>query len=323
MTETHAHIHAHRHGMVGQTLRTAFALTVGILAVELVGGIVSHSLALLSDAGHVLTDVIALGLAWFAAVQTERPANARKTFGYHRIGVLAALANAVTLILVVGGIAVEAVIRLRQPEPVTPGVMFLAAAVGMGVNLFIAFGLRRDGGENLNARAALLHVVGDIGASAAVILSALVILVTGWYPADAILSLLIAALIARSAWGVLRETLDILMEATPRGLDMTQLARDIRRTPGVSGVHDLHVWTLTGGVSALSAHIRVQDRRVSDCDPLLNSITHMLSDRYAIGHTTIQFECADCGHDDLYCSMSPGTPHVHDRAPTTQKASAR
>ena len=206
--------------MVGRTLRTAFALTLGILAVELVGGIVSHSLALLSDAGHVFTDVIALGLAWFAAGQTERPANARKTFGYHRTGVLAALANAVTLIIVVGVIAVEAVLRLRHPEAVTPWVMFVSAGVGIAANLYIAFGLRREGGENLNARAALLHVVGDIGASAAVILSALVILLTGWYPADAILSLVIAALIARSAWGVLRETLDILMEATPRGLDV-------------------------------------------------------------------------------------------------------
>ena len=322
MTDSHTHIHAHRHGMVGRTLRTAFALTLGILAVELTGGLVSHSLALLSDAGHVFTDVIALGLAWFAAAQTERPANARNTFGYHRTGVLAALANAVTLILVVVVIAVEAVLRLRQPEAVTPWVMFVSAGVGIAVNLYIAFGLRREGGENLNARAALLHVVGDIGASAAVILSAVVIVLTGWYAADAILSLVIAALIARGAWGVLRETLGILMEATPRGLDTTQLARDIERTPGVSGVHDLHVWTLTGGVSALSAHVRVLDRRVSDCDPLLTTITRMLTAKYAIGHTTIQFECANCGHDDLYCSMSSEKAHSH-ASPEPAEASAR
>lgn len=321
MTASHTHIHAQRHGMVGRTLRTAFALTLGILAVELVGGFASHSLALLSDAGHVFTDVIALGLAWFAAGQMERPANARKTFGYHRTGVLAALADTATLLIVVAVIAVEAVLRLRHPEAVTPWVMFVSAGVGIAANLYIAFGLRREGGENLNARAALLHVVGDIGASAAVILSALVILLTGWYPADAILSLVIAALIARSAWGVLRETLDILMEATPRGLDVGALARDIRRTPGVSGVHDLHVWTLTGGVSALSAHVRVPDCRVSDCAPLLTQITSMLTAHYAIGHTTIQFECANCGHDDLYCSMEPGAAHVH--VPDTADASAR
>jgi cobalt-zinc-cadmium efflux system protein len=311
MTDSHTRLHAHRHGMVGRTLRTAFALTLGILAVELVGGIVSHSLALLSDAGHVFTDVIALGLAWFAAGQTERPANERKTFGYHRIGVLAALVNAVTLIAVVAVIAVEAVLRLRQPEAVTPWVMFVAAGVGIAANVYIAYGLRREGGENLNARAALLHVVGDIGASAAVIASGVVILLTGWYPADAVLSLVIAALIARSAWAVLRETLDILMEASPRGLDTAQLARDIEQAPGVSGVHDLHVWTLAGGVSALSAHVRVPDRRVSDCDALLGEITRMLAVKYAIGHTTIQFECADCGHGDLYCSMSPESSHVH------------
>lgn len=321
MTDSHTHLHAHRHGMVGRTLRTAFALTLGILAVEVIGGLVSHSLALLSDAGHVFTDVIALGLAWFAAGQTERPANARKTFGYHRIGVLAALANSGALIVIVAVIAVEAVLRLRHPEAVTPWVMFVSAGVGIAANLYIAFGLRRTGGENLNARAALLHVIGDIGASAAVIASGVVILLTGWYPADAILSLVIAVLIARSAWGVLRETLDILMEASPRGLDTTQLARDIERTPGISGVHDLHVWTLAGGVSALSAHVRVPDRHVSDCDGLLGGITRMLAAKYGIGHTTIQFECADCGHDELYCSMS--SESSHDHAPETTDATAR
>jgi cobalt-zinc-cadmium efflux system protein len=297
--------------MVDHTLRTACALTLGILAVEVIGGLVSHSLALLSDAGHVFTDVIALGLAWFAAVQAQRPANARKTFGYSRIGVLAALLNAVTLILVVAAIAFEAVVRLRQPQPVTPGVMFLAAGVGIAANLFIALGLRHDGATNLNARAALLHVLGDIGASAAVIVSALVIVATGWYPVDAILSLVIAALIARGAWGVFRETVDILMEATPRGLDTTRVAHAIAGMPGVSGVHDLHVWTLNGGASALSAHVCVHDRRVSDCDALLGDITHMLAHDYAIGHTTIQFECANCGRDDLYCGMVPGAAHAH------------
>ncbi len=321
MITSHTHMHAHRHGMIGRVLRTAFALTIGILIIEFAGGVFSHSLALLADAGHVFTDVIALGLAWFAAAQTERPANARKTFGYHRTGVLAALVNAATLILVVGVIAFEAVRRLQDPQAVTPWVMFVSAAVGIAVNLYIALGLRRDGGANLNARAALLHVVGDIGASAAVILSALVIFITGWYAVDAIVSLVIAILIARGAWGVLREALDILMEATPRGLDTAQLARDILSTPGVSDVHDLHVWTLTGGVSALSAHVRVLDRPVSDYDPLLTKITALLATKYAIGHTTIQIECATCGHEDLYCRMSADGPHIH--TPDSEDAVAR
>src|SRR5579859_5786538 len=189
--------HDHSHGMVGAKLRTAFLLTLLILAVELGGGLLSHSLALLSDAGHVLTDIVALGLAWFATAQAERPANARKTYGYHRTGILAALANALTLILIVLAIAYEAVQRFQHPQAVTPWVMFASAAVGIIVNLSIGFGLRQEGGDNVNVRAAMLHVFGDVGASAGVIAGGLVILLTRWYPADPLISLFIAVLIAQ------------------------------------------------------------------------------------------------------------------------------
>ncbi|HWE62696.1 MAG TPA: cation diffusion facilitator family transporter, partial [Chloroflexota bacterium] len=200
------HGHDHAHGMTGKRLRTAFLLTTIILAVELAGGIVSHSLALLSDAGHVLTDIFALGLAWFATAQAERPADARKTYGYHRTGILAALANAVTLILIVIAIAYEAIGRFQHPERVTPWLMFVSAAVGIVVNLYIAFGFRKEGGDNLNVRAAMVHVLGDVGASVGVIVGGLVILATGWYPADPLISLFIAVLIARGAWSILGET---------------------------------------------------------------------------------------------------------------------
>jgi len=225
--------HSHSHNLTGNKLRTAFALTAVILIVELVGGIASHSLALLSDAGHVLTDIFALGLAWFATVQADRPADAQKTYGYHRTGILAALANAVTLILIVGAIGYEAVQRFQHPEKVTPWLMFVAAAVGIIVNLYIGFGFRKEDGENLNVRAAMLHVFGDVGASIGVIVGGVIILLSAWYPADPLISLFIAALIAWGAWQILRETVDILMEAAPKGLNVAQMVRDMIREPEV------------------------------------------------------------------------------------------
>ncbi len=308
--------HNHAHGMTGKRLRNAFALTAIILAVELTGGIASHSLALLSDAGHVLTDIVALGLAWFATVQAERPANARNTYGYHRTGILAALANAMSLILIVLFIVYEAIGRFQHPEKVTPWLMFVSAAVGIVVNLYIAFGLSKEGGDNLNVRAAMLHVLGDVGASVGVIVGGLVILATGWYPADPLISLFIALLIARGAWGVLSETVSILMEATPQDLNITQLARDVVALPRITDVHDLHVWSIAGGMNALSAHIQVTDDcHLSACDGLLGQINHVLADRYRITHSTIQFEYGCCdGHepDELYCGGMRGEHAAHD-----------
>lgn len=314
-TGHYGHAHTHSHTGAKRTLGIAFVLTAAVLLVEVVGGLFSHSLALLSDAGHVLTDIVALGLAWFAAVQAERPPDDRLTYGYHRVGILAALANAVTLILIVIAIAVEAAHRLEQPEMVTPWIMFASASVGLAVNVYIGFGLRRQRSNNINVRAAMLHVFGDVGASVAVIAGGVVIALTGWYPADPIISLAIALLIAWGAWGVLRETIGILMESTPRDIDVTRLLRDLGKIPGVSGVHDLHVWSIAGGMHALSAHIQVVDRPLSACDALREKITTRLASTYHIGHTTLQFECRNCDRCDgsnLYCQLEPGeATHSH------------
>jgi cobalt-zinc-cadmium efflux system protein len=300
--------------MMRAKLRTALLLTAIILLVELVGGLLSHSLSLLADAGHVLTDILALGLAWFAAVRAERPADARNTYGQHRIGILAALANAVTLILIVIWIAWEAAQRLRQPEAVTPWIMFAAAAVGVAVNLYIVVGLRAEGGENLNVRGAMLHALGDIGASVGVIVGALVILLTGWQYADPIISLAIAALVAKSAWDLLGEAIDILMESSPRDLNVAQLVRDVVKIPGISDVHDLHVWSIAGGMRALTAHVQVADNcQLSECDSLVSQIHCLVCERYRISHTTIQVEQAGCAHSDLYCCL-PDTDHQHDHS---------
>jgi cobalt-zinc-cadmium efflux system protein len=282
--------------------------------VEATAGIFAHSLALLSDAGHVLTDIFALGLAWFATVQAERPADARNTYGYHRTGILAALANAVTLIVIVLVIAYEAVRRFQDPQAVTPWLMFVSASVGIAINLYIGVGLRKESGDNVNVRAAMLHVFGDVGASAAVIVAGIIITLTGWYPADPLLSLAIAALIARGAWSILRETVDILMEATPRDLNVTQLVHDLVRVPDVEDVHDLHVWSIAGGMRVLSAHVQVSgDCHLSACDALQARLNTLLQQRYQIGHTTLQFECAACDPNPLYCALngSGDAEHSH------------
>lgn len=309
MSQDHAG-HDHTHGMAKQTLRLAFFLTMLILAAELIGGFLSNSLALLSDAGHVLTDIFALGLAWFAMAQAERPANASKTFGYHRVGILTAMVNAVTLIVIALVILWEAVGRFQHPEKVQPLVMFLSAGIGIAVNLYIGFGLQKEG-DNLNVRAAALHVFGDVGASVAVIVAGVVILLTGWYPVDPILSVGIAGLIAVGAWRILRETTDILLEPVPKDINLSELVRDMIRVPGVRDVHDLHVWCITSGMYALSCHASIADLPPSQSASILQALETMLSEKYRIGHTAIQFEChahqeAYCSVDGLYCQMETG-----------------
>ncbi len=323
MSATHAHgAHGHDHaqGMAKQTLRLAFFLTLFILAAEVTGGLLANSLALLSDAGHVLTDIFALGLAWFATAQAERLPNARNTFGYHRVGILAALVNALTLILVTAWILWEATQRFQHPEPVQPLAMFLAAGVGIGVNLFIGFGLQKEK-ENLNVRAAALHVFGDISASVAVIVAGVVVLLTGWSPIDPLLSVGIAVLIAFGAVRILRETMDILLEAVPKDVNLSALVRDMMRVPGVHDVHDLHVWCITSGMYALSCHTQIADLPPSQSAPILASLESMLRQKYSIGHTAIQFESyahvgSCCADDGLYCRMKlkqlDEHGHIHD-----------
>ena len=321
------HGHNHTHGMAKQTLRLAFFLTLIILAAEVTGGLLANSLALLSDAGHVLTDIFALGLAWFATAQVERPANARNTFGYHRVGILAALLNALTLILITGWILWEAVQRFQHPQPVQPLAMFLAASVGIVINLYIGFGLQKEK-ENLNVRAAALHVFGDVGASVAVIVAGIVILLTRWNPVDAILSIAIAGLIAFGAWRILRETADILLESVPKDINLSALVRDMMRVQGVRDVHDLHVWCITSGMYALSCHAQINDLPLSQSAPILSTLERMLREKYRIGHTAIQFENdahegSCCAEDGLYCRMKTfgeqnhehEHSHVHDSVP--------
>jgi len=279
----------------GARLRLALALTLAVLLIEFAGGLLSHSLALLSDAGHVLTDVFALGLAWFAVEQSKRPADQRRTYGYQRVSILAALLNAITLIVIVLAIGIEAVRRLMDPAPVQGGLVIATALVAIAINAFVILTLRGDG-DNLNLRAAMLHVTGDVAASAGVVVAGAVILLTGWLPIDPLLSLAIAALIAYGAWGIVRETVNLLMEGTPRDVDLAAVRAEITGSNLVTGVHDLHVWALSSDQLALSCHIVIDDTSLGDAEHVVRDLESKLCDRFAIGHTTIQVEsCHPCG----------------------------
>jgi cobalt-zinc-cadmium efflux system protein len=302
-----------RHDRVGAdgSLRLAFVLTVGILVVELVAAWLSHSIALLADVGHLMTDVFALGLAWFAVAQARRPDNERRTYGYHRVGTLAAMVNGALLIVLVGGVAYEAFRRLERPQPVAGGFVIAAALVAVAVNAFIGLRLHRDE-SNLNVRAALLHVVGDLAASAGVVVAGAVILATGWLYADPLVSLFISVLIAVGAWRILRDSIDILLEGTPASIDLAEVREVIAAAPGVESVHDLHVWSLSSEETMLSCHVVVPDSLMSEAEHTMRRLELDVCEKFGIGHTTIQLESC---HPCLEASHLPGDhnhPHTTD-----------
>jgi cobalt-zinc-cadmium efflux system protein len=294
-------------GVLGQAL----ALTAVILVIEVVAGLAAHSLALLADAGHILTDVVALGLAWFAVLMSRRPADARRTFGYHRIGILAAMANGALLIVVVALIAFEAARRLEHPVRVEGGIVILAALAAIAVNAFIALRLRGLDKEDLNLRAALLHVIGDLAATAGVVVSGLLILLTGWLYADPVVSLLITALIAWSAVKVMTEAGGVLMESVPAGVDLEEVRRAIGADPQVREVHDLHVWTIAARSLALSCHVVVgDDLDAAASEHVVRRIEDAVCGRFGIGHTTIQVEvCHPCPEELTHLEGEHNHPH--------------
>jgi cobalt-zinc-cadmium efflux system protein len=294
----------------GDLLKAALGLTLGVLLIEFAGGLLSHSLALLSDAGHVLTDVFALGLAWFAVEQSKRPADQRHTYGYQRASILAALLNSVTLIVIVLAIAYEAIRRLAAPEPVQGGIVIATALVGIAINAFVVLLLRRDT-KSLNLRAALLHVTGDVAASVGVVIAGAVILLTGWLYIDPLLSLVIAAFIAYGAWRIVRETVHVLLEGTPGEIDLQAVTKEIAQTDLVTDVHDLHVWALSSDEMALSCHVVVGDCPLGDAEHIVRDLESRICDRFAIGHTTIQVEsCHPCG-EIHHGAGEHNHPHEH------------
>lgn len=271
-----------------QGLSRALILTAGFFLLELVGGWWTNSLALLSDAAHMFTDVAALGLGWFALWMSERPPSETKTYGYYRAEILAAFLNGVFLCLIVLWITFEAYGRLYRPTHVRSGAMMLIATAGLAVNLFCAWILKPDHGSSLNRRAAFLHVFADLLGSVGAIAAGVVMFFTDWYAVDSLAAVLIAALVLFSSWKLLRETVDVLMEAVPYHIDLDRLRGDLESVAGTDRVHDLHVWTLTTGQYALSAHA-VIDGSV-DGERILDEMRQLLEKRFEIRHVTIQLE---------------------------------
>jgi cobalt-zinc-cadmium efflux system protein len=289
----HAHLdgdasHAHFFEARSQTaLALALVLTLLFALIEAVTGVVSNSLALISDAGHMVTDAAALGLALLAQVIAKRPPSARHSFGFVRAEALAAFVNSLAMLLLVGWIIYEAAHRLVAPEPVQGGVVLVVAAVGAAINILVAWVLSRDE-QNINTRAALINVLGDLLGSVAAIAAGAVIYFTGWVRIDPLLSIFVSMLIFKSTFGILRESYHFLMEGVPLQIDYLQVGEDLSRVPGVLSVHDLHVWDMSPGQAALIGHLEI--RELAEWPAVLRAVREMLVAKYGIEHVTLQPE---------------------------------
>jgi len=279
----------HSHGGERRALAIALALVAAFAGVEAIAGVAADSLALLADAAHMLSDSLALGLALFAAWLGQRPATPERSFGWRRAEVLAALANAVVLVVLGAWIVWEAIGRLSDPPAVLGGWVLAAGVAGLAVNLAAARVLH-GAGSGLNVRAAMLHVLADLASSAGVVVAGLIMLATGWPYADPIAGLVIGMLVVVSTFGVLRETVGVLLEGAPAGMDAREVGAAIASTAGVVGVHDLHLWTITSGFPALSAHVLVEAG--ADCHAIRREVDALLRERFELTHTTLQVEHA-------------------------------
>jgi len=293
-----AHAHAHDHGTSGHGVNRrrvglAALLTFAFMIAEVVGGLISGSLALLADAAHMFVDVFALGMAWFAFRLADAPADRRRTYGFDRLQVLVAFSNGLALFVIAAGIVYEAVERLNAPHAISGGLMLWVAVAGMLANVACFFILHSGDRDNLNVRAAMLHVLGDLLGSGAAVAAALVILATGWTPIDPIASVLVAVIILRSAWRVVAEAGHILLEGTPPEIDTRAIAADLVATiPAVEEVHHVHVWSLTQERRVATLHARIAPD--ADPDAIVRSIKRRLNSAYNLDHATIEIEHGGC-----------------------------
>ncbi len=302
------HSHSHTHG---KALSWSTAATLAFVVLELGVGLRAHSLALVSDSGHNFTDALALALAAIAGRVQARPADERKTYGYHRAGVVAAFVNALVLVGLAGLIFWEAWLRLLTPQAVNDRAMGVVALAGLALNGGIMLALHRGRGD-LNLRAAYMHMLGDAVGAAAILAAAVAIRFTGWQRIDPALSAAIGALIVWTAWDIIHESLNVLLEGIPRGMNLQAIGAAIATVPGVVDVHDLHVWTLGAGAHALSCHVLIEDMPPSESNAILKRINEALCE-FQIHHSTVQFEHVPCGMSDAPCSM-PAATHEHGHA---------
>jgi cobalt-zinc-cadmium efflux system protein len=261
----------------------------------------AHSLALVSDAGHNLADAAALGFSWYALAVASKPSHQGMTFGYHRVGIFAALANAVSLVLIAAVIAWEGIARIREPQTANGPVMIGVAAAAIVINLAVGLWLHSGSKDDLNIRSAYLHMMGDALSAFGVVIAGVLVAKFGLSLADPIVSLLIAGLILYSSYGVLRESTTVLLEGTPAGMDMPAVIAAIKSVAGVLDVHDLHVWMVGPGVVACSCHILVAEQSVREGQQVLRAVVHDIEHRFNITHTTVQVEVEGCDANDMYC----------------------
>ena len=307
----------HTHSIpTGSRLKIAALATCLFVVAEFGIGWWANSLALISDAGHNLTDAVALLLTLWAFRVSGRPADHARTFGYHRVGVLAALANAVTLIVLAGYIGYEGYQRLQQPEPVASVPMIVVAIVAFAMNGLIVLALHSAGRHDLNVRSAIVHLAGDALSSVGVLAAGIAVLLTRSSIWDPVVSLLIAVFVLWSSWGIVRESINILLEGSPAGLHLDTVVRDMEAVPGVRGVHDLHIWSLGSNLHALSAHVEVGDSPTAthaEIRGVVRRLKEMLAARHAIAHATLETHCAETNGDDpLFCTVeAPTVEHDH------------
>lgn len=299
---SHDHDHDHTAGASGKVLGVAFALTAAFMVVELAGGLLASSLALIADAGHMLTDAAALALAWAAVRIATRPADAKRSFGYQRLRVLATFVNGCALLFIVAWIAFEAIARLLNPVPVNANAILWIGTLGFAVNLLVFAMLRRGDEHDMNVSAATMHVLSDLLGSAAAIVAALVIMWTGWMPIDPLLSLLVSALIVKTAISLVRRSAHILMEGSPEWLDQGELRRTLeQKIPAIRDVHHVHTWSVGPHETLLTMHALVNGS--ADQAMVLKDTKALLAERFGITHATIQIEVEDCIDKD--CAEEP------------------
>jgi cobalt-zinc-cadmium efflux system protein len=304
MGHDHHHGHSHDHlppNVSPGKMGAAVGVTMAFVAAEALGGWFGHSLALLSDAGHNLADAAALGFSWYALSIADKPSHHGMTFGYHRVGVFAALANAVSLVAIALWIGWEAVSRIQHPEASNGLLMIGLATVAIVLNVMIAVWLHGGSKDDMNVRSAYLHMVGDAVSAVGVVIAGSLVATTQVAWADPVVSLLIAGLILFSSYGILRESATVLLEGTPGGINMPAVISAIKSVAGVLDVHDLHVWMVGPGVIACSCHIVVAEQSVREGQQVLRAVVHDIEHRFKITHTTVQVEVEGCEADDMYC----------------------
>jgi cobalt-zinc-cadmium efflux system protein len=318
MSMTHPHTDTHEHGhehdndrglrqvpMGGKKdILIALSITLLMMVAEVIGGLLSNSLALLSDAGHMLTDNLALLLSFFAMTFASLPATERKTYGFYRLEILAAFVNGIVLVLISLYIMYQAYLRMIHPQPVQGMLMLVVAVIGLVANIIGALVLFKHSHNSLNIRGAYLHIVGDALSSVGVVIGGVIIIYTGWYLIDPILSILISLVIIYGSWSLVKESVNILLESAPAHINIDTIAAEIAKIKGVREAYHIHVWTITSGVYALSAHVLIDDQPVSGSRELLDNIRALLADRFKVLHITIQLECERCDVTGL-CSL-PG-----------------